>query len=213
MRDPTGFDHLDRIRPPRQERSRRAFVAALDAFDALLQEQPLAGVTMDQVASRAGLAITSVYARFDGKAALVLALHERTITTALERLDSALEDPALFDRPLEEAVRRLVEAVVAFADEQAHVFRAVLAAADDETNQRAAAFIRAASERLARALVPHLRGAPDAERDVDFAWRSVVAVLQQRWMLWGAEPSRFPMRRDELVHRLTRSFLSAVPRP
>lgn len=208
------FDQLDRIKPPRQARSRRAFLAALDAFDGLLRELPLASVTMDEVARRAGLSITSVYARFDGKAALVLALHERTIATALEQFDGALENPDAVDSTLEEEVGRLIDAVVAFTDEHAHVFRAVLAAADEETNERAAAFIRAGSERIARALAPRLRGDRESlERDIDFAWRSTVAVLQQRWVLWGAEPSRFPLKRDELVDRLTRTFLSVVGAP
>lgn len=199
-----------RIRAPRQQRSRRAFVAALDAFDALLRERPLASVGMKEVADRAGLAITSVYARFDGKSALVLALHERLIATALERLDRALDDRALLSAPLDRVVAAIVERAVDFADANAHVFRAVLVAADDETNQRAAAFVRAGSERIARVLVPRLRSSTTAERDVDFAWRVTAAVLQQRWGLWGAEPSRFPLDRRELIERLTRSFIAAV---
>ena len=39
-------------------------------------ERPLANVTMQEVADRAGLSITSVYARFDGKNALFLAVVE-----------------------------------------------------------------------------------------------------------------------------------------
>ncbi|MEJ7584050.1 MAG: helix-turn-helix domain-containing protein [Acidimicrobiales bacterium] len=73
------YDDLSRVRPPQQDRSRRAQQGALDAFEALLAERPLSRVTMQEVADRAGLSITSVYARFDGKDALVLALHERVI--------------------------------------------------------------------------------------------------------------------------------------
>lgn len=205
------YDDLTRVRAPQQARSRRAFVAALDAFEALLRDRPLAKVTMQEVADRAGLSITSVYARFDGKFALVLALHERVIATAMDQVDAALADPAVFEAPLEEVVAALVERAVDFADTHAHVFRAVLVAADGETNERAAAFIRAGSERLAHVLSAQLADVSAApERDIDFAWRTTVAVLQQRWMLWGAEPSRFPLDRSELAQRLARSFVAAV---
>ncbi len=196
-----------RVRAPRQERSRRAFSAALAAFEELLRERPLASVTMQEVAGRAGLSVTSVYARFDGKAALVLALHESVIAQAL----AALDDAEAASAPFESAVAAIVEGAVEFAHANAHVFRAVLAADDEETNERAAAFIRGGSERLARLLAPRLPSDPDtAARDIDFAWRATVAVLQQSWMLHGAEPSRFPLDRAALTRRLTAQFLAAV---
>ena len=205
------YRDLSRVRAPQQERSRRAFVAALDSFEDLLRERPLAKVTMQEVADRAGLSITSVYARFDGKYALVLALHERVIAAAVDELDAAVGDPATTDAPVDQIVEAIVARAVDFADANAHIFRAVLVAGDGETNERAAAFIRAGSERIGRLLAPRLTAVSAApERDVDFAWRATVAVLQQRWMLWGAEPSRFPLDDDELAQRLTASFLAAV---
>lgn len=205
------YDNLTRIRAPRQERSRRAFAAALAAFEALLRERPFASVTMQEVADRAGLSITSVYARFDGKAALVLALHEQIIAQGLATLDAALAGGEQAEASLESVVAQIVEGAVEFAHAHAHVFRAVLAAGDDETNERAAAFIRAGSERLARLLGPRLSSDADtAERDVDFAWRATVAVLQQSWMLHGAEGARFPLDAPALAQRLTSQFLCAV---
>ncbi len=208
------YDGLSRVRPPLQDRSRRALHAALDAFESLLVERPFARVTMQDVADRADLSITSVYARFEGKDALVLALHERVIDEALSQMDVQLRGADLAAIPVEELVAGLVGRALAFAQAHAHVFRAVLAAADDETNERAAAFIRAGSERVAAVLAPHL-ATPDAQarRDVDFAWRSIVAVLQQLWALGGVDPSRYPLTSVELTDRLTRQFLAAVGHP
>jgi len=204
------FQDLTRVRAPRQQRSRRAFVAALAAFEELLRERPLASVTMQQVADRAGLSITSVYARFDGKAALVLALHEQVIAQGLAALDAVAPAAA----PLESVVAAVVDAAVEFADAHAHVFRAALAAGDDEMNERAARFIRGGSERLAAILGPLLDSDSDtAARDIDFAWRTTAAVLQQSWMLNGAEPARFPLDSKALARRLTAQFLAAVGRP
>jgi AcrR family transcriptional regulator len=207
----SSYPDLGRVRAPRQERSRRAFAAALAAFEELLRERALGSVTMQEVADRAGLSITSVYARFDGKAALVLALHEHVIAQGLAALEAALDDGELAGAPLESVVAAIVEGAVEFAHEHAHVFRAVLAAGDEETNERAAAFIRGGSERLARLLGPRIPSDPaNAARDVDFAWRATVAVLQQSWMLHGAEPARFPLAPAALAQRLTSQFLAAV---
>lgn len=204
----TIYDDLSRIRPPRQERSRRAFESALHAFDELLRERPYAEVGMQEVADRAGLSVTSVYARFDGKASLVLALHERTIAVGLDGLDDALSTG---DSSVERVVRTIVGRAVRFADEHAHVFRAVVASGDAETSERAAAFIRRGSELVFVLLAPMLKAVTGmAERDVDFAWRAMVAVLQQSWMLNGAEPARFPLDTEGLVDRLTHQFLATV---
>jgi len=224
------YGELSRVRPAHQDRSRRAQRVALDAFEALLAERPLSRVTVQHVADRAGLSITSVYARFDGKDALVLALHERVIGDAIAQLDAQLGGERGLDAPVEEIVATLIDGALAFAHANAHVFRAVLVAGDDETNERAAAFIRTGSERIARVLAPRLpvsrayatravAGRSEAtledarEADVDFAWRSVVAVLQQMWALGGVDPSRFPLSRAQLSARLTRQFLAAIGHP
>ncbi|MEO6317360.1 MAG: TetR/AcrR family transcriptional regulator [Acidimicrobiales bacterium] len=208
------YRELTRVRPPLQNRSRRAQRAALDAFESLLTERPLSKVTMQDIADRADLSITSVYARFDGKDALVLALHERVIGEAVAQLDDLSAEDASDQGAVEEAVTTLVDGLLAFAHAHAHVFRAVLVAGDDETNQRAAAFIRAGSERVARWLTPQLDvPRSTAERDIDFAWRATVAVVQQEWALDGVDPSRFPLSSAELSARLAQQFLAAIGHP
>lgn len=212
--DPKLLEDLDRVRPPKQRRSLKVFEAALAAFDELLRHRPLAEVAMQDVADRAGASVTSVYARFDGKAALVLALHELAIARGLAEAAQAVEADRRASMTLEEAVRMIVSTAVGFAEANGHIFRAVLAASDEETFQRVGAFSQEMSAHLSTLLVPKLSGDPvSADRDVDFAWRSVLAVLQQAWMLGGAEPSRFPITREEKVERLVRQFLAHLPRP
>ena len=209
------YDELSRVHRPLQDRSRLAQVGALDALETMLRERPLHKVTVQEVADRAGLSITSVYARFDGKNAMVLALHERVIQDALHQLHELLDEAAEHDESVERTVNTLIARVVDFADENAHVFSAVLSASDEETNQRAAAFIRSASAALAAHLVPRLsrpgRGIDRGiDRDIDFAWRTTMALLQQSWALGGAEPARYPLAGTDLAARLSRQFLDAV---
>ena len=200
-----------RIRPPKQERSRKAVVASLDAFDGLLRERSVHDVSMQEVAERAGLSLTSVYARFDGKAALVLALHERVIADGLAMADLADADESLADLALPDLVSMIVRSVGDFTATNEHVFRAVLATADREATDRVADFVRNSSERVGALLRNRVEGDPDTvDRGLDFAWRSVIAVLQQAWMLDGADPGRFPLDRTELLDRLTAQFLDAI---
>jgi AcrR family transcriptional regulator len=205
------FAELSRVPPAQQERSRRAQREALEAFEALLKERPYSRVAMQDVADRAGLAITSVYARFDGKSALVLAAHERIIASAIAGFDAMVEAESANPSDTRDFVTALIAGSADHAEAATHILQAVLAANDKETSERAAFFIRASSERLAAIIAPRLpRPRAQAERDIDFAWRSVVAVLQQTWALSDTDLGRFPLGKDELVRRLADQFLAAI---
>ncbi|MGB5757819.1 MAG: hypothetical protein WBM50_12960 [Acidimicrobiales bacterium] len=105
----------------------------------------------------------------------------------------------------------IVQSVGDFTEANEHVFRAVLATADREATDRIADFVRSSSERVAALLRNRIEGDPETvDHELDFAWRSVVAVLQQAWMLDGADPARFPLDRTELLDRLTTQFLNAI---
>jgi AcrR family transcriptional regulator len=166
---------------------------------------------MQDVADRAGLAITSVYARFEGKSALVLAVHERLIVSGIAAFDAMVEAESANPTDTREFVTALIAGFAEYAELDSHILRAVLAANDEETNERAAYFIRASSERIAKVVAPRLsQPLADAERDIDFGWRGVVAVLQQTWALWGSDVGRFPVGKDELVRRLADQFLVTI---
>lgn len=207
------YEGFSRVNPAQQERSRRAQRETLEAFESLLEERPYSKVTMQGVADRAGLAITSVYARFEGKSALVLAVHERIVASGIAVFDAMVEAEAVIPSDTDELMTAIIAGLAEHVENDAHILRAVLAANDEETNERAAFFIRESSERLATVVAPRLsQPLAEAERDIDFAWRTVVAVLQQTSALWGSDVGRFPLDRDELVRRLADQFLAAISR-
>ena len=74
-RAPELPDHLT-IRPPRQERSRRAWARVLDAGVALLEEAGYDGFTIAAVCDRAQVPPRAVYDRAPSKDALFLAVYE-----------------------------------------------------------------------------------------------------------------------------------------
>ena len=67
-------DHLT-IRPPRQERSRRAWDRVLDAGVALLEEAGYEGFTIAAVCERAQVPPRAIYDRAPTKDALFLAVY------------------------------------------------------------------------------------------------------------------------------------------
>lgn len=81
-------DHLT-IRPPQQERSRRAWARVLDAGVALLEEAGYEGFTIAAVCGRAQVPPRAVYDRAPTKGALFLAVYEH----GMARVQA---DPELF---------------------------------------------------------------------------------------------------------------------
>jgi AcrR family transcriptional regulator len=103
----------DRLRPPRQARSRATLERALNAGTEILEEGDWEAFTTAEVCRRGGVAVGSLYSRFPTKRALLLAVQERI----LERLEA--EEGQIFDEAgwagldtretIERAVREVVD--------------------------------------------------------------------------------------------------------
>jgi len=187
----------------------------LDAFTAMLVERPFEKITMADLARRAGVAVTSIYARFEDKRALVLALHERHVAETMRHTEALLDPQRWQGADLETIVRGVVARIVAYRRPREHLLRAALVVNDRDVEVRVAQLMRHGSERLAVLLRPHLRHVPHRERDrlVDFALRAVIAVLQQRLMFPGHEPGRYRLSDAELTRRLGALVLAILRNP
>ena len=184
----------------------------LDACAAMLTTQPFDRITMAALARRAGVAVTSIYARFSDKHALVLALHERH-SEETARHTAALLDPTRWaNADLETLVRGVIAGVVAHLLPRAHLLRAVLLADDPDVEARAAELMRRGSAALAALVAPRLAHVPARERDrlVDFALRAVMALVHQRLIFCHHEPGRFALSEREFTRRLGDLFLAIV---
>ncbi|MHB9859052.1 TetR/AcrR family transcriptional regulator [Streptomyces sp. YIM S03343] len=63
--------------PPQQKRSRAAMERILHAAQTLIAERGTGGLTIADVAERAGVSVGTIYSRFSGKEALIAATQER----------------------------------------------------------------------------------------------------------------------------------------
>jgi TetR/AcrR family transcriptional regulator, ethionamide resistance regulator len=84
--------------------------ALLDALEQLLAEQPIARLSVDQIASAAGVSRTSFYFYFASKEAAVMRLVERSVATIWQAPDSWLTGEGDPRRGLDHAVAAAVSA-------------------------------------------------------------------------------------------------------
>jgi AcrR family transcriptional regulator len=203
---------LTRIYAPQQQRSRATLERVLDAFVQLLAKKPFEEITMAELARRSRIAVTSIYARFENKQALVLATHERHRDEMLREIDQLLDPVKWESASLETIVREVMARIIADRRSRLPLLRAALLINDREVYARAAQISRHVSEQMARLLSPHLVWLPAGERErtIDFALRAATSVMQQRLVFGDIEPARFRLSESELARRLADQFLATL---
>ena len=144
------------IRPPRQERSRRAWARVLDAGVALLEDSGYEGFTISAVCQRAQVPPRAVYDRAPSKDALFLAVYEHGM--ARMRAEHAVfENP---DRWSGLTAAALIEAAVrevaAIFGRHERLLRSVvlISGVHPEVNRRGSVHSRELGERFTNLLRP-----------------------------------------------------------
>jgi len=180
MTDPAP-DVPDRltIRPPRQERSRRAWDRVLDAGVALLEEAGYEGFTIAAVCERAHVPPRAIYDRAPTKDALFLAVYEHGMAR-IKADHEIFTDPArwlgLDAAALIEAVVREVTAI--FSRHQA-LLRAVvlISGVHPEVYRRGSVYSRELGELLTALLRPVLSQVTQPGTDVDTVLRTCYTTM------------------------------------
>ncbi|GJL94980.1 MAG: hypothetical protein DHS20C05_13850 [Hyphococcus sp.] len=112
-------------KPAYQDRSRAAREKIVNALDAALREKPFDQVSVSEIAERAGVAVGTVYRRFENKDALIPVIME--IYQA--RLESWQAGEGAVDVNPEEGLRKALRAIMATVwsgiAREAHLLRAV----------------------------------------------------------------------------------------
>lgn len=138
---------------PRRAQTQAALIAAAEAA---LREMPLEEVTVQEIARRAGVAVTSIYNHFGSKAGLQAALAERAMTVDREYMDRAYTAPVSPVEQLQAAAAEYLQfyldypdyfRLLAFPPEQARnaasvEMNAQIARRVDEQNERMVSVLR-----------------------------------------------------------------------
>ena len=169
------------IRPPLQERSRRAWERVLEAGARLIEEEGYEGFTIAAVCERAGVSVATIYARASSKDALFLAVYEHVLADITGE-ELVLEDSARWDALPTPALIR--EAVSTVADRFLLHSRflgsvILLSGTHTELRRRGAIYSQALGDRFSSVV---LRRATEIARDnpaeaVDACFRMVFSTL------------------------------------
>jgi AcrR family transcriptional regulator len=109
---------------PRQARSRATFDAILEACARLLAEQPLASITTNHIAARAGVSVGSLYEFFPNRESILAVLAQQRLERLREDVAHDLDEAAeLGDW---EGVRLLVGRIVERVTADRRLFRVLL---------------------------------------------------------------------------------------
>src|SRR5437868_6332491 len=97
---------------PKQARSERTLYRLLDVAEALIVEEGLGGLSIPEVARRAGSSVGGFYARFRDKNELLRALEERFFREVQVRLDALADERRWEGAPVTAIVEAAVEELV-----------------------------------------------------------------------------------------------------
>jgi AcrR family transcriptional regulator len=181
-----GMALSERIRQPRQSRSQESMIRILDAFEKLLRTGAYETITINDIAKESSTGAGSIYARFDGKRSILLAVHARARNRA-HRYFHALFNPELkTEESLAAAVERIVRGMFAWHKRHRNVIKTSLLLDDADIYRGISASFQPWNERLAQLL-----RARDPSISEDAARPAATAILQfttaalQQWVIFG----------------------------
>jgi len=209
--------HLVSVSRPKQTRSERTLYRILDVAEELIQEKGVNGVSIPEIARRAGSSVGGFYARFRDKNELLRALEEQFFEELSARL-SRLADAQRWARAeVPEIVAACVAELVAVARERHHLMTAfllrgiqdpALRAGAIEFRQKVAGSLTALF--LARSPAPNH---PDPALAIDLAVQLAFGLIQQRAVLGETRAAGRKLGDQELQRELARVFLSYLGIP
>ncbi|WP_396656075.1 TetR/AcrR family transcriptional regulator [Microbacterium sp.] len=115
------------LRPPHQQRSQRTLERILEATAAVFAERGYEGLTIAEVCRVAETSAGAVYTRFEGKEALVRAVHERAMASMMAAAAEMYADgPHWRSLATPAFIERAVRLLVSHVRERAAIVRAIV---------------------------------------------------------------------------------------
>lgn len=202
-----------------QARSRATEERILEAAETLLRDRPFDELSVTDIASDANISVGGFYARFEGKDALLVALHERYEARRTLRLGEAFAEERWADSDTRDRVRGVVGAMVDLMLEERHVLRTFLLRYWSRPEDATRVFTDrlGALYKLARQVLLLDRDAMRVD-DPEEAARTAVAIVMGACrdilvMKGPSQPGHPRLSRDRLIDYLTATVLAVVGLP
>jgi AcrR family transcriptional regulator len=196
------------IRPPLQRRSQQSLERVLQAGLEVLQEQGFEGFTLQEVSSRAGVSIGSIYARVESREALIMAIYERAMVCSEEQEQIAratLHEDLTPRERIETIVSNVANDMLVHAD----ILRVFMRQAplNPDIWQRGAEKSHRTAKTFERAILEHREDLthPEPELAVDVAFRMIYCTVAGRITHGPKFESTRAISNKKLVRELARA--------
>lgn len=205
---------LETVSGPKQARSERTLYRLLDAAEALIVEQGLAGLSIPEVVRRAGSSVGGFYARFRDKNELLRALEERFFLEVQSRLDALADERRWAGAPVRDVVAAAVDELVTVTEARRALIKAFMfrATVDVQIRDDAVRFRNRAAERIAALLVgksPSFTH-PDPVLAIDLGVQAAFSLMNQHVLLDGTAAAGRLLSLDDLKREIARMFVAYV---
>ncbi len=205
---------LETVSGPKQARSERTLYRLLDAAEALIAEQGLAGLSIPEVVRRAGSSVGGFYARFRDKNELLHALEERFFLEVQGRLDALADERRWVRAPAADIIAAAVEELVEVTELRRDRIRAFLfrAAQDVKIRDEAVRFRSRAAERIGALLLGKAPAFthPEPMLAIDLGVQAAFSLMNQHVLLDGTRAAGRRLSRGELKREIVRMFVGYV---
>lgn len=186
----------------------------LDAFEKLLRRSAYESITINDIVAESSTGAGSIYARFDGKRSILLAVHARVRSRA-RRYFLALFDPENHrDESVEAAIERIVTGMFAWHKRHRAVIKTSLLLDDPDIYQGISASFRPWNAQLAALLKARNPSMSESRAAIAAAaiLQITTAVLQQRVIFGAVAPTGQELTEDELIAAMMAASLGQLDR-
>ena len=202
----------DRIRQPEQTRSQQSMVRIVDGFEKLLRKRAYEKITISDIAKESSTGAGSIYARFDGKQSILLAVHTRVRNRAQRYFRALFNPDAKTEESLEAAVERITRGMLAWHQRHKSVIKTALLLDDPDIYQNISISFRPWSGQLA--LLLRARASTLSEQQAISAAAAILqiitAALQQRVIFGDISPIGYELSDDEFVKMIVAASLGQL---
>lgn len=189
-------------------------IRILDAFEKLLRKAAYETITIADIARESATGAGSIYARFDGKQSILLAVHARARGRARRYFHALFNPEAKTDESLKAAAERIVRGMLAWHKRNRNIIKTSLLLDDADIYQAISASFRPWNERLAMLLQARDPAIPEA-----VAATAATAILQittaslQQWVIFGGiSPVGVEMSEEDFVSAMVTAALGQLHR-
>ncbi|MCP5065635.1 MAG: TetR/AcrR family transcriptional regulator [bacterium] len=200
-----------RVRPPKQERSRRSLQRIIDTAREFLSRRTPGEVSLRDIASAADVSVSSLFARFPSKDALLDHLHSELCRERLEEVEQIVASLERDEGSLEQVAFDGICTMLDRAQTRGgleHAFQ-IVASQQEHIRQREESFQR---QRLGflTAFVARRLGQQGNEGQIEPLLQMVIAGGRELAGEARAEDARSEEEREALARKLTTLLLRAV---